>query len=144
MNWFMLRLPKKLLGEQVTAPYCAGESFTCSQKVGNVILSFHSDGADYEWAEGKGWLASLLPTRSDMMRGDHRALYLGWLLAVQTGEIDDGTLEAPVPPGLGDLNASLDRLADFLRIDRDLITAAGNLMGSSFHPAPIASRSQWI
>jgi hypothetical protein len=29
-----------------------------------------------------------------------------------------------VPPGLGNLNASLDRFADFLRIDRDLIAAA--------------------
>jgi hypothetical protein len=123
-RWFMLRLPKKLFSQQVTAPYCAGESFSCHRMVDNVILSFHSDDEDYEWAEGEGWLVSILPTRADLMRGDHRALYLGWLLAVQTGEIDDDTPEPPVPPGLGDLNSSLDRLAYFLRLDLDLIAAA--------------------
>ena len=123
-RWFMLRLPEKLLGEQVTSTYCASESFSCYQKDGNVILSFNSDDEDYEWAEGEGWLAALIPIRADLIRGDHRALYLGWLLAFQTGEIDNDTPEPPVPPGLGDLNASLDRLADFLRIDRDLIAAA--------------------
>jgi hypothetical protein len=120
----MLRLPEKLLVEQITSTYCAGESFSCYQKAGNVILSFNSDGADYEWAEGEGWLASLLPIRADLIRGDHRALYLGWLLAVQTHEIDESTPEPPVPPGLDDLNVSLDRFADFLRIDGDLIAAA--------------------
>lgn len=123
-HWFMLRLPEKLLVEQITSTYCAGESFSCYQKAGNVILSFNSDGADYEWAEGDGWLASLLPIRADLIRGDHRALYLGWLLAVQTHEIDESTPEPPVPPGLDDLNVSLDRFANFLRIDGDLIAAA--------------------
>ena len=123
-RWFMLRLPNKLLDQQVVASYCAGESFWYRQKADNVILSFHSEDEDYEWAEGEGWLASLVPTRTDLMRGDHRALYLGWLLAVQSEEIDEDALEPPVPPGLGDLNASLDRLADFLRINCDLIAAA--------------------
>jgi len=73
---------------------------------------------------GKSWLASLVPLRSDLMRGDHRALYLGWLLAVQFQEIPDDAPEPPVPPGLGKLNAALDCLADFLGIDADLISAA--------------------
>lgn len=123
-RWFMLRLPKKLLDQQVTALYCAGESFSCRQKADTVILSFRSEEEDYEWAEGDGWLASLSPIRADLMRGDHRALYLGWLLAVQSEEMDDDALEPPVPPGLVALNVSLDRLADFLRIDSDLIAAA--------------------
>lgn len=76
-RWFMLRLPKKLLDQQVTALYCAGESFSCRQKADTVILSFRSEEEDYEWAEGDGWLASLSPIRADLMRGDHRALYLG-------------------------------------------------------------------
>ena len=78
-RWFMLRLPKRLLDQQVAAPYDAGESFSCRWKDDSVILSFRSEDEDYEWAEGEGWLASLVPTRSELMRGDHRALYLGWL-----------------------------------------------------------------
>ena len=127
-NWgsrrFMLRLPEKLLGMEVAAPYCAYDSLSCRRNAENVILDFYSEDADYEWAEGEGWLASLVPIRADLMRGDHRALYLGWLCAVQSEEIDDDTPEPPVPPGLGDLNAPLDSLADFLCIDRDLIEAA--------------------
>jgi hypothetical protein len=123
-RWFMLRLPEKLLDQKVASHYCAGESFSCRRRGGSVILSFRSEDEDHEWAEGDGWLASLVQIRSELMHGDHRALYLGWLLAVQTEEIDEDGVEPPVPPGLGDLNAPLDRLADFLRIDDDLIAAA--------------------
>jgi hypothetical protein len=123
-RWFMLRLPQKLLDQQVAAPYLAGESFSCRWKDDSVILSFRTEDEDYEWAEGEGWLASLAQTRSELMRGDHRALYLGWLRGVQSEEIDSDALEPPVPPGLGELSETLNRLADFLRIDRDLITAA--------------------
>jgi hypothetical protein len=51
-------------------------------------------------------------------------LYLGWLLAVQNRELDDDAIEPPVPPNLGNLNAPLQSLADFLRIDADLIVVA--------------------
>jgi hypothetical protein len=123
-RWFMLKLPQKLLDQQVAAPYLAGENFSCRWKDDSVILSFRAEDEDYEWAEGEGWLAAIVQTRSELMRGDHRALYLGWLRGVQSEEIDSDALEPPVPPGLGDLSETLNRLADFLRIDRDLITAA--------------------
>jgi len=90
----------------------------------SIVLSFRSEDEESGWVEGEGWLAGLIQIRSDIMRGDHRALYLGWLLALQSGEIDDDALEPPVPPGLGDLNAPLDRLADFLRVDSDLIATS--------------------
>jgi hypothetical protein len=43
---------------------------------------------------------------------------------VQAGEVDSKEVEPPVPPGLGQLSASLDSLADFLRIDGDLLHVA--------------------
>ena len=51
-------------------------------------------------------------------------LYLGWLLIVQGYDLDDDTLEPPVPPRLGNLNAPLRSFVNFLRLDRDLIAAA--------------------
>jgi hypothetical protein len=127
-NWgsrrFKLRLPKKLLDQQVAAPYCSGGSLSYRQKDEYAILSFSSEDEDPEWVEGEGWLAGLVQIRSGLMRGDHRALYLGWLLAVQSEEIDTDMLEPPVPPGLGNLDAPLARLADFLRVGDDLIAAA--------------------
>ena len=120
----MLGLPRKLLDQETIGPYCAGESLSCRSKGDKVILTFQSEDEEGEWAEGEGWLASLLPIRADLISGDYRALYLGWLGAIESGEIDDDELEPPVPGGLKTLNASLDRLADFLRISRDLIAAA--------------------
>jgi hypothetical protein len=127
-NWgthlFMLGLPRKLLDQETIAPYCEGESLSCYSKGNKVILTFQSEDEEGEWAEGEGWLASLLPLRADLISGDYRALYLGWLGDVQSEEIDDDELEPSVPGGLKNLNASLDRLADFLRLSRDLIAAA--------------------
>ena len=127
-NWgsrrLLLRVPGSLLDAKMAQAYCVNESLSCWSKSGHIILSLRSEDEDYEWAEGEGWLGSLLPIRADVMQGDLRALYLGWLLAVQTGEVNDDEREPPVPPGLGDLNASLVRLAEFLRIDGDFIDAA--------------------
>lgn len=128
-NWgsrrLMLRVPGKLLDPKDAKPYCVGEGLSCRRKGGNVVLSFRSEDEEgYDWDGGEGWLASLVPIRADLMHRDHRVLYLGWLIAVQAGEIDGDTLEPPAPPGLGDLSAPLDCFADFLRIDGDLIAAA--------------------
>ncbi|MGD0650289.1 MAG: hypothetical protein ABSA97_03970 [Verrucomicrobiia bacterium] len=89
-----------------------------------MLLSFLSETEDYDWEEDGGELSSLIPLRADLVRGDYRCLFLGWLLAVQNGEVDDRASEPLVPPGLRDLNGCLQGLADFLRIDRDLIAAA--------------------
>jgi hypothetical protein len=148
-NWgsrrFMLRLPTKLLDPQVAAAYCAGQSLSCHQKNDQIVLSFEAELGDYEWEEERSRLASLVPIRSDLMRGDQRALYFGWLLAVQFREVPDGDLEPSVPPRLGELNASLDCLADFLGIDADLISAAAER--SAGQQVPIPSRKEigdWV
>lgn len=123
-RWIMLRVPGSLLDARSAQAYCGGEGLSCWQKGDHVTLSFSSEDEDYEWVGGEGWLGSLLPIRTDLMLGDLRALYLGWLLAVQRGEVDDDEQEPPVPPGLGDLNASLVRLTEFLLIDGDLVAVA--------------------
>jgi hypothetical protein len=66
----------------------------------------------------------MVSVRAELARGDLRALYLGWLLRAQIGELDGDDAEPPVPPGLGQLSASLEALAEFLRIDRDLLRVA--------------------
>lgn len=127
-NWgtrtLMLRVPLKSLDFDCARTYCDSDSLSCRNAGSHLILSFRSEEEDYEWAEGEGWLASLAPLRSDLIYGDYRCLYLGWLLAAQMGELDDDELEPPVPPGLGQLSAPLRSLVDFLRIDTDLIAAA--------------------
>ncbi len=79
------------------------------EKAGKVILTYLSDDEkDDEWSQGEGLLSSMISVRTELARGDLRALYLGWLLRVQAGELDDEDIEPPVPPGLGQPSASLE------------------------------------
>jgi hypothetical protein len=128
-NWgthvLKLRLPSRLLDAKTARQYCAGEHVSAREKGGKLILSFVSEDEEGgDWVEGDGHLSSLISVRAELGRGDLRALYLGWLLCAQSGDLDDDDLEPPVPAGLGTLSASLEGLADFLRIDPDLIGVA--------------------
>jgi hypothetical protein len=127
-NWgthrLEFRIPKRLLDPKTASIYCAEEGLSSRVKGDYVILSFDSEDEDGEWAEGEGWMASLMPLRADLMNGDHRSLYLGWLGAARAGQLNDDDIEPPVPPGLGSLSAPLRSLADFLRVDLDLISSA--------------------
>ena len=83
-----------------------------------------------DWIEGDGLLDSLLAARGELATGDLRLLYLGWLLKVQLGGLneDDEDLadeaEPSVPAGLRELSDSLASVAQFLKIDDDLIAVA--------------------
>lgn len=128
-NWgtheLMLRLPRQVLDLKTAKRYCCGESAAARSHGDFVILELASEEEGGGWEDdGSGWLSSLIPLRSDLAGGDHRALYLAWLLCVQTEELKDDATEPPVPAGLKNLTASLMAFADFLRIDDDLLTVA--------------------
>lgn len=129
-NWgsreLMLRLPRQALDPHGAEPYCPGHAAAVSATDEFMILSFCSneEGGD-DWAEdGSGWLGSILPLRDEIAGGDHRTLYLGWLLAAQDGDLEDDEPEPPVPAGLGTPSGALRAFIDFLRLDADLVQAA--------------------
>ena len=131
-NWgtrtLKLRLPARLLDPAVARPYCEGDRVTIRPKGGNVILTYlHEcdDGGEGEdICADSGWMVQIIAVRAELARGDLRALYLGWLLGAQDGALGDGDSEPSVPAGLGQLSASLQSLADFLRLDPDLLHVA--------------------
>jgi hypothetical protein len=129
-NWgsrqLMLRLPADALELETARRYCVGESARVWAHGGFVILSFGLEEEDGDsWDEdGSGWLASILPLRDEIAGGDHRALYLGWLLDAQAGDREDDEPEPPVPPGLATPSRALKAFIDFLRVDPDLVQAA--------------------
>jgi hypothetical protein len=146
-NWgthrFMLRIPKALLTAKEAKPYCGEYGFTVREAGDSLILDFTSnDDEGGDWEEGGGWMASLAPVRGELMRGDRRTLYFGWLLRVQEGEVDEDATEPPVPAGLGKLSAPLTRLAEFLRIDEDLLAVAAERSGAE--PARDEGVAVWI
>jgi hypothetical protein len=148
-NWgtrvLKLRLPSPLLDRATEGAYCIGESASVREHEDKTILTFVSDQEEDEWPEESDALSVLTPIRTQIGRGDLRSLYLGWLLSAQTGEVEDDEIEPPVPPGLKDLDGSLERLVDFLRIDTDLLkvaaTASAAMQGESLSRKEIR---KWI
>jgi hypothetical protein len=128
-NWgthrLMLRVPKRLLGLAAVEPYQVDEALEAWETEEHLILHFQSDleGGD-DYGDEPESLAELVPLRNDLMAGDLRCLYLGWLAGVDSYEVAEEEEEPPVPPGLGELSGSLEELASFLRIDQELTAVA--------------------
>lgn len=72
--------------------------------------------------DGSGWMQRLLPLRDELLRGDLRPLYLGWLAGV--GALPGDEAEPEVPAGLSVLSPAQQALAEFLEIDPDMLAAA--------------------
>jgi hypothetical protein len=92
-------------------------------------LSQRHDLRSYIWNGLFIWLVpgSLMSLRSDLLRGDFRCLYLGWLLCAQNEELGEDELEPAVPAGLGELSAPLHSLIEFLGIDEDVVEIAASV-----------------
>ncbi|HWM92713.1 MAG TPA: hypothetical protein VN493_18255 [Thermoanaerobaculia bacterium] len=147
-NWgtheLTIRLPRKVLDLETAKQYCCDESAAARIKGDFVILEFLSEEEGGDWEDGSGWLSSLIPLRSDIIGGDHRALYLAWLLCAQTGALKDDAISPPIPAGLGDLTAPLQAFADFLRINGDLITTAAARSSRVDTSSPDREIERWI
>jgi hypothetical protein len=149
-NWgthrIALRLPKRLLDPGEAASYCVGESAHSWATREHVILGLSSEDEDGdELCDGEGRLASIVPVRAELAAGDKRLLYLAWLLCVQGRELDEEEVEPPIPPGLGELSGPLRSLADFLRLDQDLLATAAEASAMQPARAPsVAALTRWV
>jgi hypothetical protein len=131
-NWgthrLMLRLPRALIDVEAAAAYAAGDALSVEARGDQVVIEFWSDDEEGDWEEtGESCMAAMSPLREALLAGDIRALYLGWLAAARAGEVRDDAKEPPVPPGLRQLSGPLKALADFLRVDDDLLNIAASL-----------------
>lgn len=75
-------------------------------------------------SDGPGWMARLLPLRDELLRGDTRPLYLGWLARLCAGQLGDDDIEPPVPAGLTTLTPAQQALVEFIELDPDWLNAA--------------------
>jgi hypothetical protein len=130
-NWgtreFHLRLPQELVDFEHLKSILPSEAASVRSAGQFVIISFESEvESDDEWDDGTGWMGSLISLRSDLLRGDLRCLYLGWLHSVECHEFSEDKLEPPVPAGLQELSAPLDSLIEFLGIDEGLVEVASS------------------
>jgi hypothetical protein len=124
-NWgareLYLRLPLELADYKVLRAMLPGEAAQGRKSGNSVIVAFENQFEDDDWDDGTGWMGSLMSLRSDLLRGDLRCLYLGWLLCAQNEEFGEDEMEPAVPAGLGELSAPLHSLVEFLGIDENLV-----------------------
>ncbi|MEO3929294.1 hypothetical protein ABGB07_36395 [Micromonosporaceae bacterium B7E4] len=150
-NWgtrrIMLRLPRAALAPETAARFCVGGSAGSWATRTHVVIDLRSeneDGDEAWWGE-EGRLAAIAPARADLAGGDQRLLYLAWLLCLQNRELEDDEPEPPVPAGLAELSGPLQALADFLRLDPDLLEAAAGASRPLIDEKPSAADlRRWV
>lgn len=129
-NWcscrLALRVPLATFREAELKPFAVGRTLTIEASGEHWIVDWSlDDSEDYDRFavdEGDGWMSRLAPLREELLLGDLRPLYLGWLASADG--LDDDALEPEVPPGLAKLSPPQQALAEFIEVDPDLLAAA--------------------
>jgi hypothetical protein len=126
--WLFLRVPKEAIDIKTLNAFKTKNAFTFHRSESYWILQWALSESEnderFAMEDGRGWMGRLVSLRDELLRGDLRPLYLGWLAGASAGEIDDDALEPPPPPGLSRLTAAQRSLVEFLEIDQDLLAAA--------------------
>ena len=148
-HWFYVelafRFPKTAVDVQGLRRYAAGQSLDVHSTGGDVVVSVAVERDDFDPEDdGQGWLSSLTAIRAHIAGGDERALYLAWLLDVQSGEIDDDVVEPARRDGLGSLSSALDSFIDIMGLDRDLVAAAADGGFKVQAMPPVKEINRWI
>lgn len=144
-NWcscrLALRVPLATFRKAELKPFATEFALTIESADENWVFNWALDESeDYERFgedDGSGWMRRLVPLRDELLRGDSRPLYLGWLAGACGGELCEDAQEPEVPPGLSELSPPQQALVEFLEIDPDMLAAA--MAGSApVSPADIA------
>jgi hypothetical protein len=129
-NWctcrLSLRLPKSAFHKAELQPFTNRTTLRIESSETHWILSWTlHESEDYErFAEddGSGWMRRLILLRDELLRGDLRPLYLGWLAGADALRGD--ALEPQLPSGLRELSPAQHALVEFLEVNPDLLEAA--------------------
>src|SRR4051794_7194613 len=105
-NRLMFRIPGRFLDVETASEYAAEEALSIKAKNEHIVLDFISQEEGGDWVDGEPWMGKLIGLRAELMRGDLRALYIGWLSSLRNRygydedgvEEERGELEPPVPP----------------------------------------------
>lgn len=147
-NWgtrrLMFRVPKAALDTAYAEQYCYTDAASLIETDAHLIISLYADREpDDYWDETAGELGGMVAARSELLGGDHRLLYLAWLMGIQWDHVDDKDTEPPVPAGLKEPSGALAAIAGFLDIDEDLIAVAAEA-SPPLTVEPAAGLADWI
>jgi len=140
----MFRFPRGVLDLESANAYCqplvVQDHFSFSAEGDHVILNieFHDEEAA-GWADGKGWLPSMLGLRDDILQGDYGALCLAWLKVLEVEDLLPSVPESTVPPRLGALAPALHRFVESFEINEMLVQVVAEA-SSQGHAQP----EEWL
>lgn len=151
-NWcscrLALRVPLATFRKAELKAFAVGHALTIEASGEHWIIDWSLDESEnydrFAMEEGSGWMGRLAPLREELLRGDLRPLYLGWLASA--GRLEDDALEPEVPPGLAELSPPQQALAEFIEVDPDLLTAAaaGSKRAVNDESAHAADVDTWL
>ncbi|HEY1130755.1 MAG TPA: hypothetical protein VGF12_15230 [Roseateles sp.] len=131
-NWcscrLALRVPLATFCKSELKPFTSRHALTFEANESHWIIDWSLDDSEnherLDLDDGSRWMRRLAPLRDELLRGDLRPIYLGWLAAASLDGFRDDVLEPEVPPGLSALSAPQQALVEFLEIDPDMLSAA--------------------
>jgi hypothetical protein len=146
---FMLRLPIDTLSKETVDAFQSSYMLAFKATKTHWIITWcleESENYDRFGQEGgEEWMARLAPVREELLQGDIRSLYIGWLAGVTQGTIEADQMEPLPVSGLNELTPSQQALAEFLEVDPDLLAGSG--MGREKRQHETVSQAQmekWI
>ena len=131
-NWghcrLSLRLPRDALDFKIAAAYGTENALVIKEVGAHWVINWELSESESDRFggedDGSGWMSRLTPLRNELLRGDWRGLYIGWLAGATAGELEDDQREPPLPAGMKQLTAAQSALAEFLEVDPDLLAGA--------------------
>ena len=113
-NWcscrLALRVPRTTFGKGELQSFATKYALTIKASGDHWIFNWSLDESEnydrFGMEDGNGWMRRLAPLRDELLRGDLRPLYLGWLAGAVAGDLPDTALEPEIPPGLSKLSGA--------------------------------------
>ncbi len=144
-NWGTVRLglafPKGVITPDALQLYLRGgeryeDTLTIKQIGGRCIVWWERNEEGGWWdTGGEGLIDELIGIRDELLRGDYRALFLGWLADFNPEEWQDlkdgAVLMPPIPTGLDHLSPALTKLIEHFPVDLDALAVAARLSQAS-------------
>lgn len=151
-NWgscrLSLRVPLATFRKTDLKPFAARHSLTIDASDDHWIITWLLDESEnhdrFGMDDGSGWMGRLAPLRDELLRGDLRSLYLGWLASAV--RFRDEVLEPEPPAGLSDPTPAQQALTEFMEIDPDLLAASmiGSPRAASNESAQANAIDAWL
>ncbi len=144
-NWATVRLglafPNGTIALEALQPYLIeGERYEDTltiKRIGDRLIVWWDYNEDGGWSStsGEGLIEELMGIREELMRGDYRALFLGWLADFHPDEWQDSrdaeVIMPPIPSGLDQLSPALAELIKHFPVDTDALSVAATMSQAS-------------